>query len=416
MKNVIVAVVLSSMVAMQGRLHSQEAKGLLKDAKPATGAGEELMEEAKQPRYYEFKLDTPIPMSVRSVVADPLGNKFVALEVRSITFSMDPRDNHLSAVASIVRVGAKPAVRTIHLAFYDKHKRLLGTASSRQEIEMLASLEAPFATPTDVNIDCGMSPRYFAVDSFQVAITGRGRSEYPYSEKDVDELIRRLGDEACSETRYDAALWLSRIGKPAISRLAVLANSDKPAADPAIYVLGEIGGPDVTDALASVLMNTQRPPQRRALAAIALGGARGAGIKFFERRLETGDEEDVLVAIFQGLARTRETRAGEILAQCLLDPKKYYGKTRIRLILSVQDLGDPTAIPALIEALRDPSPQVRAIAASALEKLTKHSIPVKGSSAGSSEMAWLNAPLHAREATVKEWQQWWEANKGRFGK
>ncbi|NOZ22709.1 MAG: HEAT repeat domain-containing protein [Planctomycetes bacterium] len=415
MKNLFAAL-LSALLLSVGQASAQTVKELLKDAKPAKGAGEKLIEEAKRPRYYPFKLDAAIPVYVRSVAADERGNRFSVLEVRSLRFTMDPRDNHLTAVASIMKVGVASVVRTIHVALFDGHKRLIGTGSCKQRIKRFRTRNTPVGTPADVTIDFGMSPRYYAVDSFQVVVSGRGRSEYRYVDKDTDELIRRLGDENHPEAQRDAVIWLTRFGAPVIPRLAVLAQGDKAAAEPAIRIIGDIGGEEAVDALASVLLDAQRPDNQRVLAAVGLGNTGEAGVKILAKGLKPDQPAAVLAGIFFGLARSHSKLAAEILVGCLKDPKDYYGKTRARLIASIQELGDPIAIPALIEALRDPAPRVRPLAARTLESLAKHSIPVKGTGAGSSEGAWLNASLEAREATVKEWEKWWEENKSRFAK
>ncbi|MEW6358444.1 MAG: HEAT repeat domain-containing protein [Planctomycetota bacterium] len=416
MKNFFAAALLTVFLLSGGRLSGQTVEELLKEAKPAQGAGEDLIEEAKQPRYYPFKLDTAIPVYARSVAADERGNRFTALEVRSIRFAMEPRDNHLTAVASMVKVGVVSVARTIHVALFDEHKRLIGTGTCRQHIKMFRTSEAPVGTHEDVTIDFGMSPRYYAVDSFQVVITGRGRSESRYAETDVDELIRRLDDEQEPEVQRDAVMWLVRLGAPVIPRLAVLTKSEKPVAERAVWIIGEIGGEKAVNALASVLSDTQRPASQRALAAIGLGNTGEAGVKALAKCLNPTEPEDVLGGIFMGLARAGGSEAAQALIGCLQDPKKYYGKTRAQLIASIQKLGAPQAIPALIEALRDPNPRVRPAAARALENLAKYSIPIKGAEAGSSELAWLNAPAEAREAAVKEWEKWWEENKSRFVK
>ena len=416
MKKVPAALLLSLLLLAGGRISAQTVKELLKDAKPAKGAGEDLMAEAKQPRYYAFKLDSAIPVYVRSVAADERGNRFTVLEARSIRFAMDPRDNHLTAVASIVKVGVAPVIRTIHVALFDKHKRLIGTGVCQQRIKRFHTITAPVGTPADVTIDFGMCPRFYAVDSFQAVITGRGRSEYRYNEKDVEELIRRLGDEDHPEARHDAAMWLARLGAPAIPPLTVLTKSDKPVANDAIRAISEIGGDRAADALAAVLADTQRPPNQRSLAAIGLGNAGEAGVKALTKCLKPDEPEDVLAGIFWGLARSHRKDAAKVLIGCLSQPKEYYGKTRARLIASVQELGDPLVIPALIQALRDPTPRVRPAAARVLENLAKHSIPIKGTDSGASELAWMNAPPDAREAAVKEWEKWWEENKSRFAK
>lgn len=415
MKKIASAIVLAFLLGAQGGLLGQQVKDLLKDAKPATGVGEDLMMEAKQPRYYEFKLDTPVSVGARSVASDERGNRSVLMEVRSLTFMMDPRDNHLTAVAAILRVGVRAAVRTIHVALYDKEKRLLGTALCRKRIEQFTSEEGPVATPEDVALDFGASPRFFAADSFQVVIVGRGRSEYRYSEKDVDDLISRLANGDDPEAQDDAALWLMRIGEPVIPQLSVLARSGKPVAAKAIRALGGIGGPKVLDTLASILNDTQRPGGDRAFAAAALGASGEAGLGILEKRLKAGDTDEVVVGIFEGLSKSRQKSAARVLSECLMNPQKYHGKTRVQLILNIQEMGDPSAIPALIQALRDPAPRVRPVAARALEKVAKHVIPIKGEEAGPSELAWLNAPLDAREAAVKEWEDWWQKNKDRFG-
>jgi hypothetical protein len=61
------------------------------------------------------------------------------------------------------------------------------------------------------------------------------------------------------------------------------------------------------------------------------------------------------------------------------------------------------AIPELIRALSDRSPQVRGLAAECLRRLTKTDLPFEP-----------DAAPDERRAAIARWRQWWGENKDRF--
>lgn len=80
---------------------------------------------------------------------------------------------------------------------------------------------------------------------------------------------------------------------------------------------------------------------------------------------------------------------------------------RLRAASIVADVAQPRSIPLLIELLADENPQVRYHAARGLERLTTrdHGRPPE---------AWQTENWASCAPTYQAWQEWWEANRGRY--
>jgi HEAT repeat protein len=108
-----------------------------------------------------------------------------------------------------------------------------------------------------------------------------------------------------------------------------------------------------------------------------------------------------------------DPRVGPFLTHCLRNDKKYYGRPRAEIAVALQRCNEKAAVPDLISALRDPSGTVRTAVAYAVEELTSASVPIEWD--GPQYGAWMNAPPEARELAVKRWEEWWKANRAKFG-
>ena len=75
------------------------------------------------------------------------------------------------------------------------------------------------------------------------------------------------------------------------------------------------------------------------------------------------------------------------------------------IIESLANLKSTEALPHFITFLRDPDARVRGLAANALMVITRQLIVFKAK--GTQE---------EREVSIKQWETWWEKNKGQFGK
>jgi hypothetical protein len=73
----------------------------------------------------------------------------------------------------------------------------------------------------------------------------------------------------------------------------------------------------------------------------------------------------------------------------------------------VSDVAQPWAIPELLQLLDDRNGDVRASAATALQRLT-------GQTLGRSPQAWHDDSPLLCEPTEQAWQQWWQSNREKF--
>ncbi|MCX7805621.1 MAG: HEAT repeat domain-containing protein [Planctomycetota bacterium] len=74
------------------------------------------------------------------------------------------------------------------------------------------------------------------------------------------------------------------------------------------------------------------------------------------------------------------------------------------VIEALANLKDPIAIPYFIRFLRDPDPRIRGLASNSLMVLTRQFIAFKAK--GTEE---------EREQAVRQWEEWWEKNRARYG-
>jgi len=73
----------------------------------------------------------------------------------------------------------------------------------------------------------------------------------------------------------------------------------------------------------------------------------------------------------------------------------------------ISDVAQPWCIPYLIELLSNPDGEVRAAAATALQRLTNQT-------QGRTVEQWRDQPEEAGAEALKAWQAWWEHNKDRY--
>ncbi len=120
-------------------------------------------------------------------------------------------------------------------------------------------------------------------------------------------------------------------------------------------------------------------------------------------------------AFVEMLAKSAEPMRGDILRALgfFHDPRTYQllfdnlhsaqVTDRMNAILGLKNLGTKEVIPALLAALNDPEPQVRAVANFALEGVTGHKVAVSAN------------PSHEESAHVADnWHVWWREHAGSF--
>lgn len=150
----------------------------------------------------------------------------------------------------------------------------------------------------------------------------------------LDALLAALAGPDGEGVRWRAAEGLARLGGPAVPGLAALAgDSDPDVRWKAIVALGDIGDPCAAPALRDRLADPDRFVRGRSVSALARLGAPCLPL--------------VLEALADADPRVRQG-AAEVLGQ----------------------VGDPSAVESLLQALEDPAETVRRTAAVALLRIT----------------------------------------------
>jgi HEAT repeat protein len=396
-------------LALTGGVFAQAPGAPAKAAPPDAG----LKAEAKKPTFYRFALDERIEVHERAVPVNFGGSVFSPLEVREVEFKFDEKDNRLTGVVSCAVVRALDAVRTVHVALFDGNQRLLGTASVPATITKFVVNNMPASEPMELALDFGESAAYKLCKSFQVSISGRGRSDAKFGMKDADELFTRLANVGSPQAQRDAANALAELGAPVLPRLKAVAAKENRTGRLALEAIAKMGTPEAVAALAEQLKSPDITDARRMDLYDLLSSMGPPAYEPLSREFTRPTDEGLEIALVRMLPTLNDPRVGPFLIECFKDDKKYIGRVRAEIAVALVKCQERAAVPLLIAALRDSSGSVRMAAAYAVEQLTNASVPIEWN--GSSTEAWMNAPPESREVAVKRWEEWWKTNEAKFG-
>ncbi len=388
---------------------------LLAQAAPGAGAppSADLKAEARKPTFYEFALKRKIVVHERAVPVSFGKAAFSPLEAREIEFTFVEKDNRLTAKMSCTAVRVLDAVRAVHIALFDEHQRLLGTASAATTITKFIVNNVPASEEVELALDFGESATYKTCKFFQVSISGRGRSSAKFGMGDVEELFERLANNRSPEGQRDAAEALAELGDPVLPRLRQVAMKENRPGSLALLAVVKMGTPAAAAVLDDQLHAGDISKARR-LEIYEVGVTMGApAFGVLSNELQRVRDEGLEVALFRTLGALKDPRVGPFLIECFKDETRYIGLARAEAAISLAKHRETAAVPFLIAALRDRSGTVRVAAAYAVEEITRASVPIEWT--GSSADAWLNAPIEARESAAQRWEEWWKTNSAKFG-
>ena len=396
-------------LALTGGLFAQAPGAPTKTEAPPV----DLKTEAKKPTFYPFALGEKIAVYERTATAYFGKVVFSPMEAREVEFKFDEKDNRLTATVSCTTVRVLDAVRTVHIALFDANQHLLGTACASAAITKFIVNNVPASEPVDLLLDFGESATYKVCQSFQVSISGRGRSAAKYGMNDVDELFIRMANTRSPEGQRDAANALAALGAPVLPRLTDVAAKENRLGKLALEAIGKMGTPEAAAALAEQLKSPDIAEARRMDLYDLLSTMGAPAYEPLTKEFAGLTDEGLQAALVRMLPMLNDPRVGPFLTQCFKDDKKYFGRVRVEIAVALMKCQERAAVPLLIAALRDPSGPVRMAAAYAVEELTNASVPVEWN--GSSVNGWMNAPPESREVAVKRWEEWWKTNEAKFG-
>jgi HEAT repeat protein len=173
-------------------------------------------------------------------------------------------------------------------------------------------------------------------------------------------LMGALTGDQYSGIRWKAAEALAKIGTPAVpSLLAVLAHPDEDIRWKAAVTLGEIGDTRAIPPLVELLGDRDRFIRSRAAYALGLIGAPAVGSL---REAASHGDADFRRGAVAALGKIEDPAATEALVDALGDPSPEVRQDAVAALAARED----RAVSALTTALRDPDPRKREGAAQAL--------------------------------------------------